>query len=155
MGRDQRTHPQAAPAQQPHRGHEQQHQRHPCDNLRIDHGKICYVHHNPPGQAFHGVYADGRHGAQHSGSRRRHHRDKQRIAQSLQNQPILKKLLIPPQGKAAPHRAAAGLRVIEGKHNQHKNGGIQKQENEKGVDTCTCLFHISMPPSSVSPPSSN
>ena len=52
--------------------------------------------------------------------------------QGVHDLAVLEQLHIPVQGKAVPNGAALG--VVEGEHDQHKDGGVQEQERQPHKD---------------------
>ena len=128
--------------------YEHQHQRHAGHDLRVDHRQIVDCHKHMAQPFVHAVHSHRRGGADDGGDRCRQHRDQQRDPQRFQNQLVVEQILVPPQREAFPFHTA--FAIVEGKDDQQHDGGIQKQKNQRVVDTGQ-HFHIVIPPiSSVS-----
>ena len=110
-------------------GHKQQTQAHAGDDVRIGHGDAVDGHQGPPPALFHVEQAHGGHGPRCRGDHRGQQGHQQGGPQRAGDGPVPDQLLVPAQGKALPHGAAAG--VVEGEDDQHEDGRVEKQEDQR------------------------
>ena len=85
--------------------------------------------------------ADGRGGAGDGGDDGGQNGHQQRGLEGVQHRPVQEQFGIPVQGEAAPYRV--GLGVVEGKDDQHEDGGIEEEEHDdqkKPLETKSVLF---------------
>ena len=146
-----RVEPEGEVLPQGEEGHEKQAHGNAGDDVGVHHGDVVYCGEGVPGAPAQAVEADGGKGAGDGGDHRGQQRHQKGGVEASHDDPVLKQLPVPVEGKAPPDYVTVIL--VEGEDDEQNDGGVEKEEDQERKKTAEggVFLHSTTACSSPSP----